>query len=727
MVHTGRSILGTLVVTLFALMAGTAQAQTFRIAQWNLLYGWGLDAMPGGDDSTFTRSDNCNTNAWGMQVTQRVLATHIKNDPQVVALVVNEGFGPPEGCATPDKVKNEVLIGWQRTGTPGDTGEREGVAIFARYGFAGPQTPTQIGTAPSRWVWRAPVWLDAAHTQSLVIYGTHLSSVATNGANLLTATLNDRNNNVPHVIFGDLNTPQAVSDCSSVQPLTTLTNAGYTEAWPLVNPTDPGYTATAHAWSGTHNWWCGIPDYVPYKRIDLLLFWQPTGGPFFTVHDGVLFMTPPEFGVKDDKPSDHYGVKFRLSLGSCPGCDTEDPFVSFNSPTENQTVAGNVSISVTATDNVGVTRVDLKREDGTTIHSWTSAPYTYTWNSTTVGDGTHALQAIAHDAAGNSYQRTVTINVDNPPSDWTAVVNAIVTGSTLQKNAGCEGCLDSGGISVNTIASGDGYVQFTSSFEKRLYAGLGTNRTNSTGNAEIQFAFSIWPDRTWDIRESNSYKTGGAHALNDVFKIAIESGVVKYYVNGSPVYTSLVAPMYPIGLDVSMLSLNATVSNPSLFSSGGGGPVTSDVIWINAVNTTPNGSTLQKTSGCTECADGGGISQQTIDGGNGSIEFTPSFQHRFYAGLGTDRSASTNRAVINYAFTFWLDATWDIRENDSWKAGGAHESGDVFKIAIEGGVVKYYKNGGLVYTSTVTPTYPLGLDTSMLTIGSTVGSAKITR
>jgi hypothetical protein len=105
MVHTGRSILGTLVVTLFALMAGTAQAQTFRIAQWNLLYGWGLDAMPGGDDSTFTRSDNCNTNAWGMQVTQRVLATHIKNDPQVVALVVNEGFGPPEGCATPDKVK----------------------------------------------------------------------------------------------------------------------------------------------------------------------------------------------------------------------------------------------------------------------------------------------------------------------------------------------------------------------------------------------------------------------------------------------------------------------------------------------------------------------------------------------------------------------------------------------------------------------------------------------
>jgi hypothetical protein len=733
MIYIGRSLLAVFVF-LFAVMAGTAQAQTFKIVQWNIQSGKGINAMSGGNDKGFSFDGNCDSslgppkNAWGAGATQKVITDYIKNDLQVVAFVVNEAWGG--SCARPEEIKKVLNQGggtWVRTGNPGDTGEKEGVAVFARYGFASTPTFTKVGddtaVTDNRYVWRAAVWVDALQTQSFVIYGTHLDGiddgVPSQGSRLLGATLNDRNGHVPHAIVGDLNTKVATQGpagtCGTQHALTTLTTEGYAEAWPLIS-TGNGYTATLHNGS------CGDPvTGAAWKRIDLLMVW----GSGITVNEGLPFMTPPDYPVRDDLPSDHYGVKYRLTLGCC---DTEDPVVSFVSPTDNQNVGGNVSVSVTATDNVGVTSVDLTR-DAIPIHSWTSGPYTYTWDSRTVGDGPHTLQATAHDAAGHSAQRTITVNVSNPPppADWTAVVNATVTGSTLQKTAGCEGCLDSGAISVNTIASGDGYVQFTPSFEKRLTAGLGTNRTNSTGLAEINFAFSIWPDRTWDIRENNTYITGGTHTLGDVFKVAIENGVVKYYRNGGLVYTSTVAPTYPIGLDVCILSMSGTVSNPSVFSSGGGGPITSDVMWINAVNATPYDSTLQKTSGCTECDDGGGISQQTIVSGDGSIEFTPSFQHRFYAGLGTDRSASTSRALINYAFTFWLDPTWDIRENDSYKTGGSYVSGDVFKIAIQGGVVKYYKNGGLVYTSTVAPTYPLGLDTSMLTVGSTVGSAKITR
>jgi hypothetical protein len=36
-------------------------------------------------------------------------------------------------------------------------------------------------------------------------------------------------------------------------------------------------------------------------------------------------------------------------------------------------------------------------------------------------------------------------------------------------------------------------------------------------------------------------------------------------------------------------------------------------------------------------------------------------------------------------------------------------------VAVEGGVVKYYRNSTLVYTSTVTPQYPLLVDTSLNT------------
>ncbi len=41
-------------------------------------------------------------------------------------------------------------------------------------------------------------------------------------------------------------------------------------------------------------------------------------------------------------------------------------------------------------------------------------------------------------------------------------------------------------------------------------------------------------------------------------------------------------------------------------------------------------------------------------------------------------------------------------------------------MAVERGVVKYRKNGTLIYTSTVSPTYPLLVDTSLYTNGSTI-------
>jgi hypothetical protein len=41
-------------------------------------------------------------------------------------------------------------------------------------------------------------------------------------------------------------------------------------------------------------------------------------------------------------------------------------------------------------------------------------------------------------------------------------------------------------------------------------------------------------------------------------------------------------------------------------------------------------------------------------------------------------------------------------------------------VAVEGSVVKSRKNGALVYTSAVTPTYPLLVDTSFNTVNSAV-------
>jgi RHS repeat-associated protein len=56
---------------------------------------------------------------------------------------------------------------------------------------------------------------------------------------------------------------------------------------------------------------------------------------------------------------------------------------------------------------------------------------------------------------------------------------------------------------------------------------------------------------------------------------------------------------------------------------------------------------------------------------------------------------------------------------------GTFTTGDVIRIAVESGVVKYKKNGTTFYTSSVSPTYPLNADTSLYSNASTLNSVKI--
>jgi RHS repeat-associated protein len=54
---------------------------------------------------------------------------------------------------------------------------------------------------------------------------------------------------------------------------------------------------------------------------------------------------------------------------------------------------------------------------------------------------------------------------------------------------------------------------------------------------------------------------------------------------------------------------------------------------------------------------------------------------------------------------------------------GSYSVGDVLKVAVVSGVVKYYRNNTVIYTSGVTPSYPLYLDTSFYSPGSKLKGA----
>jgi Bacterial Ig domain len=101
-----------------------------------------------------------------------------------------------------------------------------------------------------------------------------------------------------------------------------------------------------------------------------------------------------------------------------PPPDAIPPSVSITSPTNTATVSGNVSVLVSASDNVGVASVSLT-VDGQPLGNDTSTPYSFAWGTAAVPNGTHTLTATASDAAGNAASSSVLVTVSNTIPDTT--------------------------------------------------------------------------------------------------------------------------------------------------------------------------------------------------------------------------------------------------------------------------------------------------------------------
>jgi hypothetical protein len=95
--------------------------------------------------------------------------------------------------------------------------------------------------------------------------------------------------------------------------------------------------------------------------------------------------------------------------------DTQAPSVAIVSPGAGSTVGGLVVVDVSASDNVGVTKVEL-RVNGATAATDTGSPFAFSWDSRQVANGTVNFAAVAYDAAGNAMSSpSVAVNVYNAP------------------------------------------------------------------------------------------------------------------------------------------------------------------------------------------------------------------------------------------------------------------------------------------------------------------------
>jgi hypothetical protein len=393
-----------------------------------------------------------------------------------------------------------------------------------------------------------------------------------------------------------------------------------------------------------------------------------------------------------------------------------------------------------------------------------------------------------------------------------SLLNTQATGNNLLKVQG-GGVWNGGAASWNTVAN-NGYFQFraTQTNTERM---VGLSNTNVNADwTSIQYAIYLRNTGQWEVRQSGGGSLfSGPYAINDVFRIAVENNVVRYYQNGILRYTSFVAPTLPLLVDVSIQTQGGTVTN-AVVANISNGVFTATAInagstpsyqWkLNGSNVGTNSSTYSNgnlasgsvitceltpdVTGCSSTSytsntvriqsitqplstsiiaqgvlaspsclvaegpvvwdpsslvntfatnnnlvkfqsngvwNGGAASLNTVSN-NGYFQFTATETNTLrMAGLSTT-NVNADWTSIQYAVYLRSDSQWEVRQSGSGTLfTGPYAANDVFRIAVENNVVRYYRNNVLAYTSLVPPVLPLLADVSILTQGGTITNALI--
>ncbi|MFZ0750267.1 MAG: hypothetical protein WAM70_12970, partial [Pyrinomonadaceae bacterium] len=151
---------------------------------------------------------------------------------------------------------------------------------------------------------------------------------------------------------------------------------------------------------------------------------------------------------------------------------------------------------------------------------------------------------------------------------------------------------------------------------------------------------------------------------------------------------------------------------------------TENVVWTNVVGATASGNSLTKTAG-TAWGNAGAASTRSIVSGDGYVEFSVT---SLLTGMVALSHTDANQDYTSMQFALLPNSDGNLYVFESGVNRGvvsSYTTSDVFRVAIEGGVVKYRKNGTLVYTSAVVPTYPLLVDAGLYHNGGTQSNVVI--
>ncbi|MFW9849372.1 MAG: Ig-like domain-containing protein [Candidatus Thorarchaeota archaeon] len=168
-------------------------------------------------------------------------------------------------------------------------------------------------------------------------------------------------------------------------------------------------------------------DSGPWIRVNML---EKSGNIYNASIPGQEYLSQVEYYVS---ANDTFGnmVDSAADLSLIYGfdvVDTIDPTVEITNPAHDDTVGGSVTITVAASDSGSdISYVEILIEE-VLVANLTAAPYSITWDTTTLANGTYSITAIAYDAAGNSAQDTNVVLVQNSATPTTSTTPTIPVG-----------------------------------------------------------------------------------------------------------------------------------------------------------------------------------------------------------------------------------------------------------------------------------------------------------
>ncbi|MFM7766822.1 MAG: hypothetical protein ACKO9S_03065, partial [Bacteroidota bacterium] len=139
------------------------------------------------------------------------------------------------------------------------------------------------------------------------------------------------------------------------------------------------------------------------------------------------------------------------------------------------------------------------------------------------------------------------------------VQKATISGNNLTKVT--TNAWDGGGASFNSVYD-NGYLQFRAVETNRSRVIGLSNTIPGVSNTQVQFGVWLQSSGQIGIYESGTVRGNafGTYFANDTFRVAVETGIVKYYRNGRLFYTSTVSPVLPLLAHAALFEVGASAS-----------------------------------------------------------------------------------------------------------------------------------------------------------------------